>query len=154
MKIQKHIVTKQDMEIDVSGVTLLSVDEYNENLDLIPLHDDLWWLRSSFSDHGHYAGCVHDDGVVDYYDVDNDGVGASPALILNPESSHLNPGDKFDMAGVTWTMLNGNLAQCDEIVGNCPFRREWRANDANVYEASDVRKWVENWAREAGIIHD
>ena len=154
MKIQKHIVTKQDMDIDIRGVTLLSVDEYNENRDLIPLHDDLWWLRSSYSFNDYIAGCVYDYGSVYNNDVYNDGVGVSPALILNPESSHLNPGDRFDMAGVTWTMLRGNLAQCDEIVGNCPFRREWRANDANVYEASDVRKWVENWAREAGIIHD
>lgn len=78
--------------------------------------------------------------------------GVRPALqILNPESSNLNPGDQLEVVGHGWTVLNGGLALCNEIIGRTQFRKDWEAPDANVYERSDVKRYVEEWAKENGI---
>lgn len=34
------------------------------------------------------------------------------------------------------------------------FRTSWSASDANIYSASDVKVWLENWATEQGIMPD
>ena len=50
-----------------------------------------------------------------------------------------------------WTMIGDSLALCDDVVGSCAFRKNWKAQDANIYEKSDIKKWLENWAEENGI---
>ena len=52
---------------------------------------------------------------------------------------------KFDFAGHVWTVVPGKLALCDDFIGYGCFRKDWRAIDANEYEASDVKKYIENW---------
>lgn len=144
MKISKF----QDVEIKINEVTLLSVEEYKKNMDLIPHIDDGWWLRSPgfFQDYAAYVDC---DGVVnDYGDyVDYEIYVVRPALkIGNPES--LNLGDKFECSGYMWTMLRGNLALCDSIIGRALFDYD----DSNNYETSSVERYVECWAKEVGIM--
>lgn len=146
MKIRRRIM--QETEIEILGVTLLSIEEYMENKDLIPRIDDWWWLRSP----GNYqrsATIVYYDGdVCDYGDlVSGDNNAVRPALkIGNPES--LNPGSKFECAGYAWTMLHGNLALCDSSIGETAFSN----NGSNDYETSTVKRYVENWAKEEGIL--
>lgn len=39
-------------------------------------------------------------------------------------------------------------ALCDNIIGKCVFREDWKAKEANEYEASDVKKYVDKWFNE------
>ena len=57
-----------------------------------------------------------------------------------------------ELAGHTWTVIADDLVLCDDIVGYACFRKDHNAKDANDYEASDVKKWLENWAVENGIV--
>lgn len=152
MKAQKHIVSYQDIDLDIVEVTLLSAKEYFALKNRIKPRKDLQWLRSTYSDIDKIAGSVDADGYVPYDTLKDSHVGVSPALrIRNLESLGMNPGDVFVLARHTWTVISDKLAQCDDIVGYTAFREDWRAPDANVYEKSDVKKWIENWAASNGI---
>ena len=152
MKVQKHIITTEERDIDIAKITLLSVAEYKACNPRIPPIKDVWWLRSP----GYYSSLVtfvfaNGGGVNHRGDgVDYDKNAVRPVLrISNYESFDLS--DKFDMAGYTWTVIADGLAICDRIVGRTAFRKDWKAEDANDYEKSDVKKWLENWAKEKGL---
>lgn len=152
MKAKKHIITTQDIDLVITDVTLLSIEEYEANKDSIPPIFECWWLRSPGSDSSNVAN-VYDDGYVNDDNVDYDN-NVRPVVALRlPESgiSNLNVGDKIEMAGHTWTILRDGLALCDDVVGRAAFRKDWKAKDANVYEVSDIKKWLERWAFENGI---
>ena len=155
MKIEKLVITKVPQEITVTGITLLSKEEYNACRKHIKPVDDWWWLRSPGYDQDR-AARVLSDGRVYYggnYVVSGNGA-VRPAVVLQlPESDirNLQIDDGFEMAGYTWTMIADDMAMCDSGVGCTAFREDWQAQDANVYEASDVKKWLEAWAKEKGI---
>ena len=152
MKVEKIINTTESTELEISGATLLSIEEYEEYKDNIPLFDDslfddLWWLRSP-GDSDICATYITLDGYVITYggrvNIVNNAV--RPALkISNLSSSNLSIKDKFIFSGKTFTVISKDYALCDETIGNCPFRKDWGAKGANVYEASDVKKFVDNW---------
>lgn len=147
MEVEKHIVTTERRDIDIVDVTLLSIDEYRNCRAAIPsIYKYWWWLRSPgyYSDNAAYVNT--DGGVNDFgYYVNYDEVAVRPALkIKNLDSFNL--GDKFDLAGCTWTVISEDLALCDSVIGEVAFREDWRAKDANDYAKSDIKKWLGNWA--------
>lgn len=151
MKIKKQITTEISMEIKFSEITLLSIEEYESNKDLIPAFDYWWWLRSPGS-FQNGAADVTVRGALDSSNVSYTCGVVRPALrIWNLESSNLESGDKLIIAGKTWTVLRGGLVLCDESIGYSAFCEDVSASDANVYEKSDVKKFVEGWAKENGI---
>lgn len=143
--IKKYI--KQDSSLVIVGITILSKEEYDLYKDAIPLFNNYWWLRSPGSS-SPYACIVYDYGARDGNDydvVDNGENAVRPALIINLESSNLNIGDEFTFADRDWTVISDALAICNSDIGTCPFRDYWAASDANVYEKSDLKRYVEDW---------
>ena len=150
MKANKLITTTQEFDIKITGITLLSKEEYEENRDIIPAVN-WWWLRSPGGNQS-LAALVRSGGSLNSSRVHYDYGYVRPALyVWNPQSSNLKRGDNFELAGYTWTMLSNDLALCDETVGQTCFRRDWRAEDANVYDKSDIKQWLHDWAEESGI---
>ena len=152
MNAQKVIRTTEDIELKITGITLLSVEEYEETRANIPPVHDYWWLRSP-GYNGSSAADVRGDGDVDLNgnDVDYED-GVRPALrISNLESSNPKIGDEIIVAERPWTVINEGLAIANKPIGACAFRKDWRAEDANNYEASDVKKYIEKWAAKNGI---
>ena len=96
---------------------------------------------------------VDGDGFVnDYGDNVYSKYGVRPALkIRNLKSSNLKIKDQFEMAGYRWTVISDEYAICNDIVGETCFRRDWRAKDVNVYEASDIKMWLADWVKDKGI---
>ena len=137
------------MKIKVLGATLLSIEEYEENKNIIKNVDLCWWLRSpGFS--SDFASFVDVDGA--YYDC-GDGIrfdifAVRPALIL--ETENLKIGSHITYAGQKFTVLRDGLALCDKPIHQIPFREDWKEADANLYEASDVKKWVDAWFSKNG----
>lgn len=148
MKAEKIIQTTEPVNLDIEGITLLSRSEYKEYRDRIPARKFWWWLRSPDKYYGIYAGVVDDDGSIDAYIVYYER-GVSPALICNLTSSNLEIGDKINWRGFTWTVISDKYVLCDDKIGDHCFRKDWQAEDANVYEKSDVKKYVEGWLKEA-----
>lgn len=145
-RYQKDLTVKKlvPMNLDITAITLLSIEEYKVAEDNIPPVDNGWWLRSP----GGYrfnAACVYPGGVVDDYGatVSFDFVGVRPALRFNPTSLNLQIGEKVLSGGFTWTHVSEGLLLCDRIITQMPFRKDWQAEDADKYEASDVKKYIE-----------
>ena len=139
----KHMNTN-----DIDYITLLSIEEYEKAKDYIPHTYNCWWLSSR----GIYGAVVFVDGYVNricdkYYCVSKE-YGVRPALKIKNEK-HIgccySPGDQIDICGVMWTVLPGDILLCNDIIGECAFRKDWRASDANDYEVSDIKKWIESW---------
>ena len=150
MKVDKRIVVTEEIDVKFTGITLLSKEEYEANKDIIP-QNNWWWLRSP-GPIRYDVACVDYDGTLFYSNVYDAHGCVRPALyIWNPQSSDLKRGDKFDLAGYTWTVLSDDLALCDDIVGCTCFRENWPTKDANDFDASDIKKWLHKWAEDNDI---
>lgn len=151
MKAEKIITTTERVDIDIREITLLSKEEYMEDKGDIQTYAGLWWLRSPNEGNGAWADLVYNDGYVDGQVVYSD-CAVRPALrVSNLETSNLQIGDKINLAGRQWTVISENIILCDESIGDCPFRKDWKAEDANVYAASDIKKFVDAWAKKNGL---
>ena len=144
--MKAYIMTKKEIDLVISGITLLSVEEYLQCRNIVPITHCWWWLRSPGLSSS-YVADVSIDGSVSYYGYSvYIGYGAvRPGLVFNSKSSNLQIGDKIELANYTWTVINNDMMLCDESIGNTCFRKDWRAYDANDYEKSDIKVWLENW---------
>lgn len=140
MKVNQLVMTKKEIDIDVVGITLLSKEEYLQAKEYIPFTKRTWWLCSP-GNLDWTAACV--DGGYVYYGGVSNGLGVRPALKIN--NPNLSLGDKLEFASHKWTVISDSTALCDDIIGRCAFRTDWEPEDANDYEASDIKYWLENW---------
>ena len=158
-------ITRQDVNLNIVEITLLSADEFENTKENIPdrMHFSSWWLRTQCPADVNRAGVVSCyTGDLDYYYMQGNDIGVRPALrIKNLNSANLKAGDKFELSGHEWTVISNELALCDSIVGHTCFRKSWnrqdvsfkkRAEDTNTYEVSGIKIWLENWAADHGII--
>ena len=158
---KKTSAPKKRSQIEITGITLLSVDEYMAAREIIGPIKKRWWLRSpgvlKFKE-GEFCEMVSDVAFVDdeigVVDEGGENVsesfGVRPALIIsNMGSSDLRIGDKIEIAGCRWTIIPNDMALCDRFIAKGPFRVDDGADDASVYEVSDVKKYIENWWSEA-----
>lgn len=147
---RKVITIIQDEEIDIKGATLLASDK----AEVLPLrlrkYHDRWWLHSpGFSQS--FVACVFDDGSVRYGGgrVCNDFYCVRPILIINLKSSNLKIGDVFVFGDKEFEIISDTIAFCKSDIGEYYFRKAFSSEDANDYEASDVKKFVDKWFEEA-----
>ena len=139
MKIEKYTTTP--VEVQLNGLTILSKEEYLRYEENIPEADFWWWLRSP----GYYqcsAALVDSDGSRSYGDVIGTR-GVRPALIINHGSS-LQTGDRFKFFGHNWTVISAKYALCDDAFCYMAFRKDLKADDSNVYEASDIKRYLDD----------
>lgn len=146
MKIVKITTVEQDC--DFSGLTLLSKEEYVKRKDRIKPIESWWWLSSpggiSFRAASAYGGgnVNISGGTVNY---SNNAV--RPALRIRNLKS-LIVGDEFVFNDKRWTVISEKYALCDEEFCRMAFRKDWRANDANDYEQSDIKRYLDaEWKR-------
>lgn len=189
MIIEKKVVVKK--EVGFTGITLLSAEEAEA---LSPQQVKLpsfrrWWLRSPGS--GFYVdkgdrdracvafvefGKINRTG--EFVNIRN-GYAIRPALMIaDPECSGLVPGDRFDLAGESWTVISGGYALMDDAVRDCDghieemaFRKctlDWSKKRAilysrapisfnegvNDFETSDIKSFLDKWAERKGIVFE
>lgn len=151
MKIQKYEM--REVNLDVRGITLLSMEEYKEMKDHIPHLTDRWWLRSpGHIDRTHptwreLVCFVNEYGIAhDNCSVDDAGVAVRPALEISDNT--LRAGDRFRLFGHEWTVISDQYALCDEPIGHMVF---WKADYANDYDKSHVKRFVETWLAEQRV---
>lgn len=140
----------------IESATLLSVEEAEEYLTKEERkYGSWWWLRSPGYD-SNDAADVGSGGSVDY---GGSGVNygsdyVRPALTINLESSPFKIGDTFEFGGKTFKIISDKLAFCLEDIGFHCFREDWKASDANVYDVSDVKRYVDEWFEKASSVID
>lgn len=156
MNVTRLVKTNFETDVRFAGITLLSVEEYEECKKNIPLLKHWWWLRSP----GIYDNCaaiVDSDGDAfksGYYTNDENGA-VRPALrIANPETANLQIGDRFITECMgdenEWIVISDDLALSVEAIEVGHFRGGREAKDA-IYEVSAVKEFIEDWAAENDI---
>lgn len=154
MRAEKIINVTEKIDVQLEGITLLSAEEYKQMRCHIPKTDCRWWWLRSPGNYSNLAAYVDLDGDVRIHgnSVIYSNVAVRPALkISNLTSANLIPGDKIIVAGQNWTVISDTYAIADDAIGTHCFREDWRAKDANMYEKSDVKKYIEDWAIKEGI---
>ena len=151
MFVNKIIKTTKRKSLGITGATLLPVEEAKKLDSDYLKDDDTWWLRSP----GIFvfdAACVDgEDGTVDVCGYNVVKVfGVRPALIISnlgdfEVGDKFEVGNKFENSKYTFTVITDNYALCDNIIGSSPFREDHKADDANDYEKSDIKKYVDEW---------
>lgn len=137
----KIIITK---EVDIQGVTLLSVED-TKNLPLYWLKcNDHWWLKSPgitdnkamFVD-GEYGRIMERGCNVDH------AFGVRPALKI---STNLKIRDKFEFGEETFTIIADNLALCNRCINEMAFNKiSFNKGKPNDYESSYIKQNLEEW---------
>ena len=151
MKVNKIIRATKEEELNITGATLLSVEEAKALPQRLREYSNWWWLRSpgrcsNLAAYVNYDGLVHARGS----NVDYTRGAVRPALLIsNLESSNLQIGDKFIFGSAEFEIVSKSMAFCLGDIGEHPFRNDWQADDANVYEVSDVKKFVDKWFEDA-----
>lgn len=155
MKIKKRVTTQLDPDVNVRNITLLTLKEYKKYFEnIVPIKQRDWWLQSPGT-HSILVTCVNRYGDANKYGTFVGDPDLAVRPVLKIKSFRLPIGDKFTLFGHNWTMISKRLALCDDIIGYCAFReKDYEANDANDYIASDVRKFINNWfERQKGVIN-
>lgn len=152
MKARKLTGNEEDIEIQFSGITLLSEEEYIADQGIIPSNGEWWWWLRSPDNVPPYVAFVKPGGYVRYMACDVGLMCVRPALyILNTKTAKLEREDRFEMAGRRWTVLSNDLAICDDPVGQTCFKEFDGVETTNDYDKSDVKKWLHDWAEKEGI---
>lgn len=158
MNVEKIVTKSETKKLDFTKITPLSIEEFRSLKDKIPptkekigILPDCWWLRSP-GDDAFRAAIVY--GTYNHADATGFNVdgeyGVRPALCISNLES-LQVGDKFELAKHHWTIISDKYALCDDIIGESPFRKNYKAKNANDYEASDVKQYLETWAKEHNL---
>ena len=142
MVAEKFTATPADIEI--TGATLLSLEEYKEYKDNVTLLSESWWLRSpgvwnyekAEAYEVRYINCVNNI-VHSVYAI-------RPALQIS-NLGDVEVGDKIKFGGKFFTVISLKYALCDTAIGHGAFREDSKAADANDYNASDIKKFVDEW---------
>ena len=136
--------------MEIEEVTLLSKEEYTAFKRAITPIENCWWLRSP-GKHSNLASFVYPSGTLSSADcyTRNSTLSVRPAIKF--KSANLKKKDSFSLGGCTWTVISDEIALCSEGVGTTCFRKDWMAADANLYEASDIKMWLQDWAKTHGI---
>ena len=151
VKKTKIEVTQQDIEIDITEITLISNEEHLKARDYIPNYKGGWWWFRSPGAKKSLASFAYSDGVPMWFgqSVDNE-LAVRPALRIR-DLKNLKFGDEIQLAGFTWTIIPGNMALSNEKVSSYVFRKNWFEDDANDYEKSDIKRYLNYWAKKVGI---
>lgn len=145
MKVEK--ITTKTEELEITRATLLSTEEIEKLPIELREYSREWWSRSIganqiYAASVYYDGSVNDEG----YNVNYTFNCIRPALIIkNLGSSAFQIGDRFILGGKKFKVINEVTAFCLEDIGTCAFREDWRADDANDYEKSDIKKFIDDW---------
>lgn len=153
VKILRESNETKEMPLEcIKGATLLSKDEVHNLLKKgerkCTYQGELhwWWLRSLGHNQG-YAAFVDDEGDVSFSGetvTDDDGC-VRPALIINLQLCNLHLGDIFEFGEYKFKVISKQYALCKGAIGKCAFGKDYEAKDANVYDKSDIKKFVDNW---------
>jgi len=129
-------------------VTLLTAAEYNAYKHNIPPVRDLFWLKSSDVNPS-VVNVVEESGSVGICNVCFSTGMIRPVIKVD---NQLSIGDEYNIKGTMFVAISKDMLLCKNKIGYGCFRKNFEAEDANVYEKSDVKNYIDDWAKEKGIL--
>ena len=153
MKLKVIRKTEEEIDLKITGATLLSIKEAEALPYYLCRYTNWWWLRDpgTGSDHASYVNC---SGYVNFNTygefVDDSETSIRPALkIENLKSLGLKAGDSIFFADKEFEVVSDTLAFCTTDIGTHCFHEDEDAEGANDYKKSDVKKFVDKWFKAA-----
>ena len=135
----------------IKGITLLSIDEAENLSDYILRFPDWWWLKSP-GDDGSCVKGIRPNGEIGFFarPVNFNLNAVRPILLCsNLKPLNLKIGDYVSAFDKTWQYIgNDMILLFGEPLTEMAFRKDYKAQDATVYEKSDIKKYLDNWLRE------
>lgn len=127
----------------IVDIGLLSAEEVKAARTTIPPVSGNWWLRAP--GHDGMVSIVYEDGsIITGVYVNDAYIGVRPALWVN-QVPVLPIGEKALFGNCVWTQIAEGIFLCDAIICWMNFRKDWKAEDANAYEASNVNTFLSGW---------
>lgn len=143
VKTIKRITIAGEADLNITEATLLTITEVRKLPERLKIYND-WWLKTPGS-YSCYAAFVNYQGLIGY-EISCDDFMVRPALVIsNFEPFSLKIGDTFVFGGAEFEIITNSKALCTTYIGISPFREDWKADDANDYEKSDIKKYVDEW---------
>ena len=131
---------------DISEATLLTAEQAEFLLtEKDRKYKDYWWLRTPGKE-TYNAADVSWDGEISLFGSNtyySDDV-VRPALVLK-DLNGLIVGETFMFGGKPFKIISNSLAFCLGDIGKHYFRQDCEAADANIYEKSDVKRYIDFW---------
>ena len=138
-------------EFSFCQFSVLSVKDYHRHKDIIPLIEDIWWLRTAGIDNSSvYVVDKHNENI---YDV-RACLAVRPVLSVFPTINRtFERGNKVKIGSKTWTVLEINkdhpagvelVLLCDEALIHRPF--DARYND---WSDSELNRWLHTYGLSA-----
>ena len=168
---------RKAVSLNIVEVTLLSIEEAARVPEKLRAIGRWWWLRSpgmavaracyvgrdgSTSPVGYYVGNSP------YENEEGSCIGVRPALVIgNLKALNFVMGEEIELAGHRWTIISGNMALCNDVIGEQEFRKYLRTEhdsfttkdgssyplvQLNKYEYSDVKAFLDEWAFKNGLL--
>ena len=140
-------MVKTEVLPKIEGAALLSIEEAATLLTKEEREYKGWWWLQSPGIYRYDATYVHNNGSVDY---DGDAVSDAdgyvrPVLIVSLISSKFTIGDTFVFGKKKFKIISDDMTFCLEDIGKRCFKKDWTFPDANMYEASDIKRFVDKW---------
>ena len=138
---------KHEISIKLKDVTIPSGEEIERWTSRIPSENKWYWLRSADKEQG-IAGIAGKNNKINAYgdDVDNKN-GVRPLLLFDTEDCDLISGAKITKNEVVYTVISSGVMIADKIVGTTHFNSTKDSDVSNDYSKSDVKKWLDDWAK-------
>lgn len=143
---------------NVNAISLLTLAQFNNYND--PTKDPStykippikgggpWWLSTA----GDYTRCMYVvlyNKVTPYSAVVNGGLKVRPVLTLKSSivttATGVKVGDTVSFGNTTWIVLSGTFVICEDSIGSCAYRDDWKATDALDYNKSTIKTFLTEW---------
>lgn len=131
---------------DITGISLLSSEEYAGCSELIPDMDGWWWLRD------HNSKLTAFINIIDWNKPDAHGSAQTmggglvrPVLLTSPESDSLTCGERRKAFGYTWTVISDHMLLCDTEIDQRAYNDPENKKDVPEYETSDIKAFLDEW---------
>lgn len=137
--------TPTEIEIEITGISLLTIEEVEVLPENIRQYGDDWWLRTP-GFYSYHAAYVSNNGSIGDYggdvdDVDDYGVSVRPTLtVANLDSLNLKIGDILVIKNKKYIYIGDNRVLYNDKAVYHRFDKE-----SNDYEKSEIKKIVDKW---------
>ena len=140
--------TQKDV-VNLLGITILSIDEFEKNKDLIKVRKPLWCRLEESSNQQDHCGVIIGPDIDGYRVYDREWGSLFPVIILEP-SNQLEPGSTLLYAGDEYTVLRDGLA-----ISNSEYlRMKLPIFCKHTFEETYLSKMLSEWFRDHGTVAD
>lgn len=132
----------------INEITLLSLEECNRLPPDILKSSARWWLRSP-GNYDCYIACIEPSGNINIVgNYASSKIGVRPVLKVD-NIGPAKPYETISLLGREWIVISDTAMLCKDIITRMPFRNDWRANDADNYDTSDIKTYLNLWMQAA-----